>query len=230
MTSFDDVIMGYIRGDFLGNPGDFLCNHSDYPGSTSDYIDLTTQVVSGCILLTIPKLVKLTTFSIHYSMCAWAEWYYLHDTYSIWKYWSGVGITFTRTIISDLLFAQNLFQNYPNTCYLLNVSSMFDIYDNFLTLKPLQRRHNGRDSVSNDQPHDCSLKRLFRRRSKKTSKLRVTGLCAGNSPVTGEFSARRARNAENISVWWRHHVLPVKCLIHVWYIWQFFNFETTYLI
>ena len=32
------------------------------------------------------------------------------------------------------------------------------------------------------QPHDCVLKRLFRRRSKETSKLRVTSLCAGNSP------------------------------------------------
>ena len=46
----------------------------------------------------------------------------------------------------------------------------------------LQWRHNGRDSVSNQQPHGCLLIRLFRRRSKKTSKLRVTGLCAGNSP------------------------------------------------
>ena len=45
----------------------------------------------------------------------------------------------------------------------------------------LQWRHNRRDSVSNHQPHDCLLNRLFRRRSKKTSKLRVTGLCAGNS-------------------------------------------------
>ena len=46
----------------------------------------------------------------------------------------------------------------------------------------LQWRHNGRDSVSNHQHHDCLLNRLFRRISKKTSKLRVTGLCAGNSP------------------------------------------------
>ena len=37
---------------------------------------------------------------------------------------------------------------------------------------------------------------LFRRRSKKTSKLGVTGLCAGNSPVTGEFPAQMAGNAE----------------------------------
>ena len=41
-------------------------------------------------------------------------------------------------------------------------------------------RHNGHDSVSNHQPHDCLLNRLFRRRSKKISKLRVTGLCAEN--------------------------------------------------
>ena len=46
----------------------------------------------------------------------------------------------------------------------------------------LRWRHNGRDSVSHHQPHDCLLNRLFRHRSKKTSKLRVTGLCAGNSP------------------------------------------------
>ena len=41
----------------------------------------------------------------------------------------------------------------------------------------------------------------------KTSKLHVTGLCEGNSPVTGEFPAQRASNAENASIWWCHHVL-----------------------
>ena len=44
------------------------------------------------------------------------------------------------------------------------------------------------------------LNRLVMRRSKKTSKLRVTGLCAGNSPVTGEFPAQRASYAENVSI------------------------------
>ena len=70
---------------------------------------------------------------------------------------------------------------------------------------PSQWRHNGRDSVLNHQPHDCLLNRLFRRRSKKTSKLRVTGLCEGNSLGTGEFPAQRDSNAENVSIWWRHH-------------------------
>ena len=44
-----------------------------------------------------------------------------------------------------------------------------------------------------------------RRRSKKTPKLRVTGNCEGNSPVTGEFPAQRASYAENVSIWWRHY-------------------------
>ena len=65
--------------------------------------------------------------------------------------------------------------------------------------------HNGHDSVSNHQPHACLINRLFRRRSKKTPKPRVTGLCAGNSPGNGEFPAQMASNAENVSIWWRHH-------------------------
>ena len=76
-----------------------------------------------------------------------------------------------------------------------------------LIIQALQWRHNGCDSVSNHQPHQGLLNGLFMRRSKKTSKLRVTGLCAGNSPVTGEFPAQFASNAENVSIRWRHHGL-----------------------
>ena len=56
--------------------------------------------------------------------------------------------------------------------------------------------------------------RLFTQPSmqtKKTSKLRVTGLCARNSPVTGEFPAQRASDAENVSIWWRHHAVNHLC-------------------
>ena len=74
----------------------------------------------------------------------------------------------------------------------------------------LHWRHNEGDGVSNHQPNDCLLNHLFRRRSKKTSKLRVTGLCEGNSPVTGEFPAQRASYRENVSIWWCHHVM-------IWY-------------
>ena len=67
----------------------------------------------------------------------------------------------------------------------------------------LQWRHNERDVVSSHRRLDCLLSRLFRHRSKKTQKLRVTGLCEGNSPVTGEFPAQRVSNAENGPIWWR---------------------------
>ena len=69
----------------------------------------------------------------------------------------------------------------------------------------LRWRHNELDGVSNHQSHDCLLKRLFRRRSKKILKLHVTGLCEVNSPVTGELPAQIGSNAENVSIWWRHH-------------------------
>ena len=58
----------------------------------------------------------------------------------------------------------------------------------------LHWRHNGRDGLSNYQPSDYLLNRLFRRRSKEIH-------WAG----TGEFPAQMASNAENASIWWRHH-------------------------
>ena len=76
---------------------------------------------------------------------------------------------------------------------------------------PLRWRHNGRDSVTNHQPNDCLLDRLFRRKSTKTSKLCAIGYCAGNSPVTVEFPAQMTSTAENVSIWWRHHVFREIC-------------------
>ena len=76
---------------------------------------------------------------------------------------------------------------------------------NYVSFCTLHWRHNECDDVSNQRPPDCLLNLLYRHRWKKTSKLRVTSLCAGNSPVTGEFPAQRASSAKNISIWWRHH-------------------------
>ena len=72
-------------------------------------------------------------------------------------------------------------------------------------LLSLKWHHNECDVVSNHMSFHCFLICWFRRRSKKTSKLRVTGLCAGKSPVTGEIPAQKASNAKNASIWWRHH-------------------------
>ena len=80
-------------------------------------------------------------------------------------------------------------------------------------VNPLKWRHNERDGVSNHQPHDCLLNLLFRGKEKNNNNKkpqqnikapRHWPLC-GDSPVTGEFPAEMASNAENVSIWWRHH-------------------------
>ena len=99
------------------------------------------------------------------------------------------------------IFTSQLWVHEPFIKSVNDVSS----YYCFITGLASLWRHNDRDGVSNHQPRDCLLNRLFRRRSKKTSKLRVTGLCEGNSPMTGEFPTQRASNLENVSISWHHH-------------------------
>ena len=61
--------------------------------------------------------------------------------------------------------------------------------------------HSERDGVSNHRHLDCLLHRLFRR-SKKTPKFRVTGLCERNSSVTGKFPTQKASNTENVFIFY----------------------------
>ena len=88
------------------------------------------------------------------------------------------------------------------------------------TWATLQWRHNEHDGVSDHQPHDCLLNRLFMCRSRETWKFRATGLCAGNSPVTGKSHAQRAGNEEMfpfddvIMIWW--YMLPITSSIFCW--------------
>ena len=67
----------------------------------------------------------------------------------------------------------------------------------------LQWCHNEPDGVSKYRCLNCLLNRLFKRRSKKTSKFCFTGLC------------KRASNAENVSIWWRHRVIIHKIFIYL---------------
>ena len=69
----------------------------------------------------------------------------------------------------------------------------------------LHWRNTDRDGVSNHRRLDCLLNRLYGRRSKKTSTLRVTGLCEGNPSVTDVLPSPSASNAKNVSLWRRHH-------------------------
>ena len=72
----------------------------------------------------------------------------------------------------------------------------------------LQWRHNECNGISNHQHLNGLLNCLIRRRSKNTSKLHVTGLCEGNSPVTSECPLQRASSMENVSISWCHHHYP----------------------
>ena len=93
----------------------------------------------------------------------------------------------------------------------------------------LHWRHNERDDVSNHQPHDCLLNRLFRCRSKKTPKLCVTGLYAGTSPwpmtSTHKWSATREMfSFDDVIMWWLNYLVFVSlyCLWRCSYLWFFF--------
>ena len=70
---------------------------------------------------------------------------------------------------------------------------------------PLQWRHNDHYGVSNHQPHDCLLNHLFRRRSKKTSKLCITGLCVGNPPGPVNSPHKGLVMRKIIPFLWCHH-------------------------
>ena len=69
----------------------------------------------------------------------------------------------------------------------------------------LQWRHNERRGISNHRRLDFVLNRFFRRSSKKISKLRVTGHCEENPPVTDGSPSQRVSNAENVAIWLRHY-------------------------
>ena len=69
----------------------------------------------------------------------------------------------------------------------------------------LQWRQNWCNGASNHRHLDCSLKRLYRRRSKKTPKLCITGRCEGNPSVKGGFPSQKACSTKYVSIWWHHH-------------------------
>ena len=99
---------------------------------------------------------------------------------------------------------------------LVFVLGIIDFLNLVLLDDPLQWRHDGRDGVLNHRCLHCLLNCWFRRRSKKISKVPVTGHCVGNSPVTGEFPAHRAGNADNVSIWLSNHARDMSCKFAIW--------------
>ena len=96
----------------------------------------------------------------------------------------------------------------------------------------LQWHHNEHDGVSNHQLNVCLFNRLFKRISKKTSKLRVTCLCEGNSPTSsltspwwGNLSmtdAFRSPSASEVELCgflcWKHERSSCRWLLTSWYL------------
>ena len=82
----------------------------------------------------------------------------------------------------------------------------------YIWIITLQWRHNERDGVSYHWRVNCLLNRLFRRWKHQSS---VTGFCEGNPSVAGGFPSQRARNAENLSISWRHHDEIIRLMITV---------------
>ena len=67
-------------------------------------------------------------------------------------------------------------------------------------------RHNRRDGISNQQPHDCLLKCLFRPRSKKTPNSSASLACVrGIHRWSVNSPCKRSVTRQNVSIWWRHH-------------------------
>ena len=67
-------------------------------------------------------------------------------------------------------------------------------------------RHNERDASQITSLTIVCSQPFIQAQIKENIKYpRYWPLCAGNSPVTGEFPAQRASNAENVSIWWCHH-------------------------
>ena len=89
-----------------------------------------------------------------------------------------------------------------------NPSKITSIQCGYNTVSILQNHHNDAImSATASQITSLVYSTVYsRRRSKKTSKLRVTDLCEGNSPVTNEFPAQRASNADLMtSSWYLKH-------------------------
>ena len=80
-----------------------------------------------------------------------------------------------------------------STLYDINTSSL---HYTVPILHALHWRHNERDGISNHQPHDCLLNHLFRRKSKKKSKLTSLAFVRGihwwvmNSPQKGPVTRK----------------------------------------
>ena len=120
-------------------------------------------------------------------------WWFETPSWSLWRHRNGGVSWFTVTLVlGQIRWAFYTIKHMLHRGRYMQCAGVIRAGYQWIAL---QWRHNERVGVLNHRPHDCLLNILFRFRIKKTSKHRVTGICDGNSPVTGEFPAQRASNA-----------------------------------
>ena len=180
----------------VNNDTQVLCLHQSYMWGRKVYIGFICVAVTEneAYVGSIPGYV----FGVYTATIVWSEYcdryFALHID----------GLVQDGSISSVL--AMGILQSVTNP----SIFKCFYLNDNHFISQSIfssRWRHNQRDGDSNHQSHDCLFNLLFRHRSKETSNLRGTGLCAGNSPGTGWIPRT---NAENVSIWWRHHALGLK--------------------
>ena len=128
---------------------------------------------------------------------------------------SNISLLISKQVYFNLTWCYRHWCFYRQTSHLFGKENKtkkkeFAAHASITAMETLPWCHTERDGVSNHQRLDCLLNHLFRRRSKKTSKLYVTGLCEGNPPVTDVFPSQRATNVANVSISWRRHEIIIQ--------------------
>ena len=151
-------------------------------------------------LWTLNVFVNFWNAKIYDKMYSIDNWWVMKNNCNISSFLWSFGVLYSQSVKLFCGFFETWWQS-------TRQSRMSSRYCCQSSWSALQWHHNGHNGISNHKPHGCLLNRLFGRRSKKTSKLQVTGLCVGNSLVTGEFPAQMASSAENGSIWWHHDII-----------------------
>ena len=143
-----------------------------------------------------PGAGRTATFNLQ---CVWAGPSPSYRSFTKRRYYSPIAkcVIHSKIFLDFSYFVQleNLWKdnNIRFLRYWLNFATRFMVvHHTFIqsVLISLQWRHNECNGVSNRRHLDCLFNCLFRRGSKKLSKLRVAGLCEANSRVTGEIPVK----------------------------------------
>ena len=214
---FDPVSHYNHQNDVITNASHLICyTLNKTPTKSLSVTTANAWKIEGMKSLLPFTYICLTLFHHHVKTCS-----ILYEYWSVLLCWwySRVALDNRRAAIDDISLSRYFGKPVCRLIYLSIVANdpwlgsmawfpaTFTMLATYRSLLTLRWRHNGHDGVSNHQPHHWLLNRLFGYRSKKTPKLRVIGRFVGNSPGTGEFPAQLVSNAENISIWWRHHGL-----------------------